>query len=162
MRPRGQCSADGCTEPKYLRNGWCRAHVNARALARKQRPAVKRAICQTCFEHFEYPWQENGRMRRYCSTRCRSRHLSLTRMGVDPLEVALARIEQGERCAICRADQAEVYKGLHVDHCHRTGAFRGLLCSRCNTGLGMFQDDADRLLAAAAYIEVAQAVARCA
>lgn len=40
-----------------------------------------------------------------------------------------------------------------MDHCHSTGRQRGVLCSRCNTGVGMFQDDPDLMRAAADYIE---------
>lgn len=52
-----------------------------------------------------------------------------------------------KRCAICqRAGK------LLADHCHVTGVPRDWLCRRCNSGLGMFQDSAMRLTAAAAYI----------
>jgi hypothetical protein len=56
----------------------------------------------------------------------------------------------GERCGICNRAPAD---GMHlaVDHCHTTGRIRGLLCSRCNTGLGYFEEDPDRLSAAARY-----------
>lgn len=60
---------------------------------------------------------------------------------------------QGEACAICR-DPIEVEgKGVHVDHDHVTGRVRGLLCQRCNHGLGLFKDDVARLLSAAAYLK---------
>lgn len=54
--------------------------------------------------------------------------------------------EQGGLCAICRDRTAE-----HVDHDHESGAIRGLLCRTCNTGLGMFGDDAAMISRAAEY-----------
>jgi hypothetical protein len=63
--------------------------------------------------------------------------------------------EQGGGCAICGAVPPED-KWLHVDHCHESGAVRGLLCSPCNTSLGGFRDRADLLRKAATYIEARQ------
>ena len=60
--------------------------------------------------------------------------------------------EQGFRCGICRRRRK-----LDVDHCHKSGKFRGLLCRSCNLLLGMAQDNVDRLLAAVAYVEAAAA-----
>lgn len=59
--------------------------------------------------------------------------------------------KQGGLCAICRGDNDG--RTLHVDHCHTTGAVRGLLCSRCNRGIGNFHDDPDRLMVAAYYLK---------
>ena len=40
----------------------------------------------------------------------------------------------------------------HLDHCHETGATRGILCPSCNQGLGKFREDAALLEAAARYL----------
>jgi hypothetical protein len=58
--------------------------------------------------------------------------------------------DQEGLCAICRRPQT---KALAVDHDHRTKKIRGLLCDRCNLGLGQFQDQPERLRQAAHYIE---------
>lgn len=42
---------------------------------------------------------------------------------------------------------------LCLDHCHASGKFRGWLCSRCNTGLGIFRDSTELLYRAAAYLD---------
>jgi hypothetical protein len=57
--------------------------------------------------------------------------------------------EQDLVCAICR----RISGTLHVDHDHQTGEVRGLLCTKCNLGIGCFVDDPERLLAAAIYLE---------
>lgn len=53
-------------------------------------------------------------------------------------------------CAICKVRLA---KRVHVDHDHETGNVRGLLCERCNIGLGYFSDSPERMRDAALYIE---------
>lgn len=58
---------------------------------------------------------------------------------------------QGSACALCRkAVPSE--RDRHVDHCHDTGAIRGILCFSCNKGLGLLGDDAAGLLRALAYV----------
>jgi hypothetical protein len=60
---------------------------------------------------------------------------------------------QDGKCAICgSADTGRKDCPMPIDHDHRTGINRELLCHQCNTGLGMFGDDPDRLVAAAAYL----------
>ena len=53
-------------------------------------------------------------------------------------------VQQGGVCAICE-DPPEDGKAFHIDHDHETGEVRGLLCLRCNNGLGQFKEDSDLL-----------------
>lgn len=61
---------------------------------------------------------------------------------------AMAAAQHG-LCAICNTPPAK----LVVDHCHSTGTIRKLLCSACNTAIGLFQEDCGRMLAAIQYLE---------
>jgi hypothetical protein len=61
--------------------------------------------------------------------------------------------EQNGCCAICGKHQSDENKALSVDHDHTTGKIRGLLCPRCNHGLGLFLDSSELLKLAANYIE---------
>lgn len=63
----------------------------------------------------------------------------------------LYQIQQG-RCGLCHIHQTELLKRFAVDHDHKTGLIRGLLCFDCNTGLGKFGDSIERLERAAAYL----------
>lgn len=54
-----------------------------------------------------------------------------------------------ERCECC--GRAPTAKALSLDHCHTTGAFRGWLCDKCNTALGLIGDTAESALRLVAY-----------
>lgn len=63
-------------------------------------------------------------------------------------------------CPICERDMKEISKYGQpmlskwvLDHCHETNTFRGWLCSNCNTGLGGFKDDKDKVLRAYEYLK---------
>lgn len=58
--------------------------------------------------------------------------------------------DQNGVCAICGLSQTNG-KRLFVDHCHKTGKVRELLCTRCNTLLGMAKDDENILISACNY-----------
>jgi hypothetical protein len=70
------------------------------------------------------------------------RKYNLTEAQVDALKEA-----QGDNCAICGREKpnARWRRELVIDHCHTTGAVRGLLCNRCNTHLGWYEEHLDKI-----------------
>jgi hypothetical protein len=71
---------------------------------------------------------------------------------VDDYDVLFAK--QGGKCALCGIDNTgrENAKHFAIDHCHDTGVIRGLLCSPCNTALGLMKDNVDTMYNAIGYV----------
>ena len=84
----------------------------------------------------------------------REAHLK-RRYGITLADFDRMFLEQGGRCAICdvQFERSAGAASVHVDHCHKTGALRSLLCQRCNMRLGPFKDDPGLLRAAADYLD---------
>ncbi len=79
------------------------------------------------------------------------RRYRLAAFGTSPEEIVAVREFQGGKCAICTRSLADTRE--HVDHCHDSGRFRGLLCNKCNNGLGWFDEDPEMLRKAVSYLE---------
>lgn len=68
-------------------------------------------------------------------------------------ELFLERLlEQDNACAICGIDTAGGRGDFHADHDHSTGKPRGVLCHKCNVGLGHFNDNIELMQAAIEYL----------
>jgi tRNA U34 5-carboxymethylaminomethyl modifying GTPase MnmE/TrmE len=61
---------------------------------------------------------------------------------------------QEGRCAICKRHQSEFKQALYVDHNHKTGKVRALLCPTCNSILGKFMEDIQLFKSAIKYMEI--------
>lgn len=85
------------------------------------------------------------------------RHLK-SNFGIDVLEFERMFIDQGGRCKICNrmitllVVESDKNNVAHVDHCHITSIIRGLLCNKCNSALGYFNDDFKLIERAAEYL----------
>lgn len=81
------------------------------------------------------------------------------KFGIDATEYDKMLKAQNGRCAICGNAETFFNRGkkekqaLSVDHCHDTGKVRGLLCVRCNRGLGYFRDRPEFLRRAIEYLK---------
>lgn len=93
-------------------------------------------------------WNEPNNRRKYAL---------LDNYGLTVEQYDALLLRQNYRCAICRTDKpgnrrSRAIRAFSVDHCHKTGAVRGLLCQACNRAIGMLKDDPVIVDAAAAYL----------
>jgi hypothetical protein len=73
--------------------------------------------------------------------------------GITPENYNEMLVAQNGGCAICgEKTPGGRTKNFAVDHCHETGKVRGLLCTKCNRGLGLFNDRSDLLKLATTYL----------
>lgn len=79
--------------------------------------------------------------------RRRNPDYSIKRIGVTLTRFIALAVNQEGKCAICETETQ-----LCVDHNHTSGKVRGLICRKCNAGLGLFKDSTVNLTRAVAYI----------
>lgn len=113
-------------------------------------------LCRVCGQIKPHDaWHRNSSASDGLSTRCkacravqgRQGHLK-RRYGITESERDGLISSQGGVCCICLTAPA-----VHVDHCHKTGRVRGVLCFSCNAALGQFKDRPEAIRRAAAYVE---------
>ena len=102
--------------------------------------------------HPEYA--ERVSTRSQLTTQEYNRHWKLKQQyGIGIFEYREIYKSQNGCCAICGDAKVDHGKhGLVIDHCHNKGHIRGLLCAKCNTGLGQFRDDTGLLQKAIDYL----------
>lgn len=124
--------------------------LNARNYCKPCIRVYERARRATDTEKFRA--QERARLSRWRKANPEKRRAQKLRQhfGLTPEQFAEMLHVQGNACAICRKPSSDYC----VDHCHSTDRVRGILCRRCNVGLGQFRDDPTRLLEAASYLEI--------
>ncbi len=134
---------------------WIRRQAeSARATwARKKGEAVQlpNRECKNCGD--EFTPQSGGHWT--CTAECRSLGYRVRRYGITMQRYQQLLAEQGGGCALCGVVGRGWARGagVHIDHCHKTGKVRGLLCGDCNTAIGRFGDDPAKLRRAAEYLE---------
>lgn len=91
-------------------------------------------VCQTAADKRSNKKDPTGRFRQY---------------GITKEQFEQMLLDQDGKCKICSDD---ITKKSAIDHCHTTLKVRGLLCGRCNAGLGFFRDNTDYLRGAIEYL----------
>lgn len=110
-----------------------------------------------------------GPARQFCTQYCSAQFQEETgnyarssalrvRYGISIDEYEAMWTAQDGMCAICKKPETTVTKNghkwrLNVDHDHKTGEIRGLLCTPCNRGLGFLGDSAETMRQAISYLE---------
>lgn len=152
-RPRCKpCDNEQQRESRYARLG-----------RRRELGGVESYTCLTCGLSFERTVTP-GNLKRRCDECVRAAYNERSRpkyrpydlgrrYGITPDDYDRMLAEQGGLCAICRQpERSNRNRSLAVDHNHRTGLVRGLLCSHCNRAIGLLADDPTRLIRALAYL----------
>jgi Recombination endonuclease VII len=132
-----------CTDPDF--------RGRRRAACGRYRAANKDEINAKQRERYKTDPEYRERKRAIGLRSSLKRQLKKHGMSVEDYEAMLLR--QGGVCGICKRPPGK--RRLGVDHCHKTGQVRGLLCSKCNSGIGFYGDDARLTREAAAYLEAA-------
>jgi hypothetical protein len=117
--------------------------------------------CTVCHNMWGRNYYRTSSLRR---TKQRQSYV-LRKYGVTMSALDEMLVRQDGRCAICGKRWHECttakrsigddafLRFLYVDHDHRTGKVRGILCNACNTAIGLFEEDPLRLITALRYLE---------
>lgn len=148
-----ECTEEGCAEPVKAK-GLCKVHYqrllrHGHTRYRDRKKVAEPCAIDACDSHA------------YAKGLCHAHYLKQRKWasaGVDAARYQEMLREQGGVCAICH--QPEKHrdglsgkpKDLAIDHDHATGAVRALLCSSCNTAIGLLGDDPGLIDAAKAYL----------
>jgi len=119
------------------------------ATCHADRPHRARGLCNACY-HKDYVGRTGSRYQTNERGKLNS-HVK-AKYGISAEEYDSLLEKQGGACAICREPCASGQR-LSVDHDHKTGQVRGLLCRRCNAGIGQLRDSVSLVLRAASYLE---------
>lgn len=163
------CSIPDCNKKLYART-WCRYHYTRWYLhgdplhvREYNNQNTKKTHCKRGHEFTEENTQivSGTRRCRACEKQLRNqpreRFLRKTRETAYQLGLDLALVrevltrEPNCVCEICGGRDS--HQRLSIDHCHKTGSYRGLLCDACNTMIARGKDDPAILRAAAEYLE---------
>jgi len=120
-------------------------------LWREKNPERARAIARACYLRHKARFQAESRAWAKANPdKIRARKI-WNRYRLTPEEHARILARQGNACAICKEPRTD-----RIDHDHKTGKVRGVLCHCCNAALGLFKDRPDLLRTAADYLDASR------
>lgn len=118
---------------------------------------IELKICRICGVEkplTEYYFRKDSRHYRNECKDCLKQLATFRSTGWSPIDYEKAFQRQDGKCAICGCVlNSSRYTRFAGDHDHKSGKLRGLLCTNCNTALGLFKDSTERLSNAIKYLE---------
>lgn len=145
-KPREKCSVESCQLLVFAR-GWCEGHYNRWRRSGNHLPVAKEKICRLCGA---VTGIITGGLCKTCTPIYYRTLLMKNQYGLEPGEYERVLEWQGGLCYICKKPPGA--KRLAVDHVHKTGEIRGLLCQWCNRMIALGRDDATVLSKASEYL----------
>ena len=120
-------------------------------MRKTHRPGKPVSQCTKCRVAYNKTYREENK-EKFLAVERKSK-LKIT-YGITPEQYDVMLAKQNGKCAICSVKKpGGRTKMFFIDHCHSTGSIRGLLCMRCNTGLGLILDSPKYLLNAISYLK---------
>ncbi len=151
------CSQCGKTLPATLEYFYY--HKNTRFETRSECKECSRLSTRVAYlkNRDQNREKTNSRSREYYRANKEKRRSYLIRKNFNTSERFIRDLMDKQKgcCAICGVSlvSPDSSKSFNVDHCHETGVIRGLLCHKCNVGIGMFQDNVDIIKNIITYLE---------
>lgn len=152
--PENQDIGDMETGSRICRE--CQSRKSMTAFHRANGGRHRRRICKTCCEVRRQERRAADPAAAAESDRHRAWRL---KYGLSADQVAARLEEQRHQCGICSSPirlavgrEMNQRDAAHIDHDHRTGQFRGLLCFNCNVAIGHLRDDPELVDRAATYL----------
>jgi hypothetical protein len=100
--------------------------------------------CAECANNYKKQWRKENKIS-VADSRLKSRYKINTQTKENMIQ------KQDNKCEICENELISKY--TVIDHCHKTGNVRGILCGSCNTMLGFSKDSIKNLKSAQKYLE---------
>ena len=117
-------------------------------------PSGLNYVCRDCMRERGRAYYQRNKVIRKEHHRVNNRKSMLKHYyGLSPEQYDVMYQRQEGCCAICGKHQSSFARRLTVDHCHKTGKIRSLLCGSCNNGLGCYKDDPELLVKAYQYLQ---------
>ena len=111
-------------------------------------------LCKKVKPLEEFYYRKDSKTYRSECKDCVKARERLKKTGWSPAEYETAWYKQEGKCAICGCELGTGrYTKPAADHDHKTGKLRGILCTQCNTALGLMKDSPYRLESAIHYLE---------
>ena len=146
---------------RHYTYGECKDCRNKRRRKAAQKNPPKLESFKTCREcgetklgkDFSLSKESKDGLRSICKE-CHSFKNKKAKFGIGRKEYFTLLKKQGGKCKICKGEDIKNKNNskFHIDHCHKTGKVRGLLCDACNRGIGFLRDDINIIKRAAEYV----------
>jgi hypothetical protein len=141
------CSVDGCAKPSRGQHGKCKIHRKEQLDFEFEDSICLIAGCEN---------KPSRRNAKYCGKTCRQIAARVKEYDLTLEDYNNQLTSQHFKCCICKRDNGS--KSLYIDHDHKTGLIRGLICHGCNSSLGYADDNIETLKNMIDYLERARIV----